>query len=102
MTDNERQRACSLLLEMAENADLQRLNHYFRTCKPGWSWEKLTDEQRALLSNLKSDDVKKARHPRPCRRCRGSGTDPKDHHRYTTGGKDARTCRACNGEGVLR
>lgn len=34
-----------------------------------------------------------------CRKCRGSGVDPKANYRHTSGGHDDRSCSACNGTG---
>src|SRR5262252_5396549 len=52
---------------------------------------------RVRLSRLPlMDDVLK-----PCRRCRGSGTDPDLPQRYTCGGHHDRSCKGCNGEGYL-
>lgn len=36
-----------------------------------------------------------------CRRCRGSGIDPDLKSRYTTGGHNDRSCKACNGDGEV-
>jgi len=33
-----------------------------------------------------------------CHNCRGTGVDPKMNYRYTSGGKDDRTCPVCLGE----
>ena len=38
----------------------------------------------------------------PCRRCHGTGVDPRYHRRFTTGGHDERTCRGCAGTGERR
>jgi len=38
---------------------------------------------------------------KPCRRCGGSGEDPDTHYRYTTGGRDDRRCKKCNGDGMI-
>lgn len=46
-------------------------------------------ENRLLLKN-----------DRFCRYCKGTGEDPKAHHRYTSGGHDDRRCPKCNGECV--
>lgn len=42
-----------------------------------------------------------AQKEKPCRRCGGSGEDPDAHHRYTSGGKDDRRCKKCNGDGTI-
>jgi len=42
----------------------------------------------------------KAEDSLPCRRCRGTGTDPEYHLPYTTGGHDERPCKDCQGTGI--
>jgi hypothetical protein len=39
--------------------------------------------------------------PTQCRYCKGSGIDPKSHHRFTTGGHDDRRCPRCDGQGAI-
>ncbi len=39
--------------------------------------------------------------PTQCRYCKGSGIDPRSHHRFTTGGHDDRRCPRCDGQGTI-
>jgi Cytochrome c554 and c-prime len=44
------------------------------------------------------DKPKKPAVPK-CRRCHGSGIDPETQYRYTSGGRDDRSCKQCHGTG---
>lgn len=48
----------------------------------------------------KNEDDDRAR-GRVCPVCKGTGINPAIHFRFTTGGKDDRSCPRCLGEGLI-